>query len=289
MKLHRYAAACALAAAAATAGPLGSAGADDSSTQVVTESDVVRQLEGTPPTGPWVLYTRAGTPGTAAAFVDGPAAPPEGSGSLRLTTVTGSEKVFLFTYDHVGTPLAEVDEIAYSTYREAGSLQQDSALNVEIDYNGPEVAGGFSTLVFEPVYNTDQGPVVTGSWQDWTATGGGTWWSTRPIGGQCAGATSACDKTWDEIVANNPDATVLGGVGVNQGSGNAGLTADVDALTFDTTTYDFERIRDLDGDGVADTDPPTDKDQCKKGGYATFNNPSFRNQGQCVSYVATQK
>ncbi len=30
---------------------------------------------------------------------------------------------------------------------------------------------------------------------------------------------------------------------------------------------------------------PTSKDQCKKGGWMTFSNPSFKNQGQCVSYV----
>lgn len=31
--------------------------------------------------------------------------------------------------------------------------------------------------------------------------------------------------------------------------------------------------------------PPTNKDQCKKDGWKTFNNPSFKNQGQCVSYT----
>ena len=31
--------------------------------------------------------------------------------------------------------------------------------------------------------------------------------------------------------------------------------------------------------------PPTSKDQCKKGGWKNFNNPPFKNQGQCVSYV----
>jgi len=30
---------------------------------------------------------------------------------------------------------------------------------------------------------------------------------------------------------------------------------------------------------------PTNKDQCKNNGWTTFKNPSFRNQGQCVSYV----
>jgi hypothetical protein len=31
--------------------------------------------------------------------------------------------------------------------------------------------------------------------------------------------------------------------------------------------------------------PPTNKDQCKNDGWKTFNNPSFKNQGDCVSYV----
>jgi len=31
--------------------------------------------------------------------------------------------------------------------------------------------------------------------------------------------------------------------------------------------------------------PPTNKDQCKKDGWMTFNNPTFKNQGQCVSYT----
>ncbi len=32
--------------------------------------------------------------------------------------------------------------------------------------------------------------------------------------------------------------------------------------------------------------PPTNADACKKGGWQTFNNPTFKNEGQCVSYVA---
>jgi hypothetical protein len=35
--------------------------------------------------------------------------------------------------------------------------------------------------------------------------------------------------------------------------------------------------------------PPTNKDQCKNGGWKTFNNPSFKNQGECVSYVEDHK
>ena len=47
-----------------------------------------------------------------------------------------------------------------------------------------------------------------------------------------------------------------------------------------------ETYVDADCDGVADTPAPASKDECKKDGWATFNNPSFRNQGDCVSYAA---
>jgi hypothetical protein len=33
--------------------------------------------------------------------------------------------------------------------------------------------------------------------------------------------------------------------------------------------------------------PPTSKDQCKNGGWQTFTDPSFKNEGDCVSFVAT--
>jgi hypothetical protein len=241
---------------------------------VVQEEDTVRQAENTPPANNWVIFTRAGTPPTAAAFVTGPATTPLGVGSLQLTTTTGAEKVFAFNFDHIGTKLSDLGELSYSTYRSAGSFQQVAALNLVIDFNGPDVAGGFSTLVFEPVYNTDQGAVVSGEWQDWIASGSGVWWSTRAINGQCAGATSTCDKTWSEILANNPDAVVLGGFGVNQGSGNPGLVTAVDALKIAGVTYDFEP-----------TITPQSKDDCKNGGFQNSNRPTFDNQGQCVSFV----
>ncbi|HZH30866.1 MAG TPA: putative metal-binding motif-containing protein [Pyrinomonadaceae bacterium] len=230
---------------------------------VVTEGDISRQIEGTSPAPgkSWVLYTRAVsgnppapvTPGTGA-FVDGPATPPLGDGSFQLGTSDAGAKTFLLNFDHVGTPLSGINNISYQTYRVSGSLQQVAALNLVIDSNGPNVEGGFSTLVFEPVYNTAQGAVVSGEWQDWIASGSGIWWSTRGINGQCAGATAACDKTWDEIKANNPDAVILGGFGINQGSGNPGLVTSVDALTIGgdsvCVTYDFEA--DTDSDGIGD-------------------------------------
>lgn len=249
---------------------------------IVTESDVTRQVEGTPPTNNWVLYTRAGT--ATASFVVGPGNPPQGIGSLELRTPLVTDKVYLFNYDHVGTPLTSISGISYATYRDPTSVTthpaQVPSINIQVDYNG-SAAGGFTTLVFEPVYNTAQQAVTPGVWQAWDAYYGGQaiWWSSQPING-CL--LPPCYQTWDTIVANNPDATILGGFGVNQGSGNAGLTASTDALTLSygdvCVVYDFEPFRAT--------------NECKKGGWETMSRADgtpFKNQGDCVSYVNTGK
>lgn len=248
---------------------------------VITEEDVARQIENTTPTSSWVLFTRAGV--ATGDFVVGPTSGsqsvPTGVGSLRLVTPAGSDKVFLFNYDHVGTALASIDALAYSTFRAAGDAQQVAALNIQVDVNGP-ADGGFTTLVFEPVYNTAQGAVVNDAWQAWDAHGGGSarWWSTRAIAGVCA---FDCFVAWSDIVAANPGAVITGGFGINQGSGNGGLTTAVDGLTIgaggSSHVYDFEPIV-----------TPTTREACKDGGWQAFQDaggPMFTNQGQCVSYV----
>jgi len=251
-------------------------------TVTVTESDIARQAENTPPTRNWVLYTRNAGNGT---FRVGPATPPAGVGSFETVTPTGADKATLFNYDHIGTKLADINSLGYSTYQSsAGVAVQVPAINIQIDYNGPDVAGGFDTLVFEPVYNTVQGPIVPNTWQTWDAYNGGNamWWSTKNIPGVCA---FDCFVTWNSIVAANPDATILGGFGINQGSGNPALTASTDALTIgsngDCVTYNFDPYR------VA-----TNKEQCKNGGYNTVkraDGSSFKNQGDCIQYVNTGK
>jgi hypothetical protein len=250
-------------------------------TVIVTEDDIVRQAENTPPTNNWVLYTRNAGNGT---FRSGPGTPPAGIGSFETVTPTGADKATLFNYDHINTKLADIDKISYATYRTAGAApNQVPSINIQVDVNGA-AAGGFTTLVFEPVYNTTQGTVQDGVWQTWDAYNGGNaiWWSTRDIPGVCA---FNCFVTWSSIVAANPDAIILGGFGINQGSGNPALTAASDALTIgyegDCITYNFEPYR------IATT-----KDDCKLGGWQSVrraDGSTFQNQGQCIQYVNTGK
>jgi hypothetical protein len=211
-------------------------------------------------------------------FVEGPGTPPLGRGSLHLVTPDSASKAQLGNGDYSGTVLDDVDAMSYSTYRSSSST--GSAVQVPAYELAVDTPSGFTTLVFEPVYNTDQGTIQDDAWQPWDAFNGGNakWWSTHAIPGVCA---FNCFVKWSDIVAANPGST-LQAVLINQGSGNPGIDANADALTFgangDATTWDFEPL----------TGPPTSKDQCKKGGWEDFDNPTFKNQGDCVSYVATK-
>lgn len=248
---------------------------------IVTEAEIVRQAENTAPTAPWVLYAR--TAGSLGEFQVGPATAPEGVGSIGLETPGSGDKVYLFNYDYAGTPLSDVAALSYATYRTAGSLAQVTALNLQVDVNGA-AEGGFTTLVFEPVYNTAQGTVTNGVWQTWDAIGAGSgrWWSTRDVPGVCA---FDCFVAWSGVVSANPGATILGGVGLNQGSGNPGLAAAVDQLVIGTgagtTTFDFEPYV------TAAT-----RETCEHDGWATARRADgspFTNQGDCVSYTQNGK
>jgi hypothetical protein len=211
-------------------------------------------------------------------FVPGPGTPPLGSGSLHLVTPDSTAKVQLGNSDYAGTQLQNIDSMSYYTYRSSSST--GSAVQAPSYQLPVNTSAGFTTLVFEPVYNTDQGPIVNDTWQRWDAFNGGNgvWWSTRSIPGFCA---QTCYLPWSAIVALYPTATIQGEL-INQGSGNPGIDANVDAYTFgasgNATTWNFDPL----------TGPPTSKDQCKNGGWQDFDNPTFKNQGDCVSFVATK-
>ena len=226
-------------------------------------------------------------------FRIGPGTPPLGTGSFEMTTLTNPEKVQLFTNRYAGTLLSNVQGIGYSTYRDpssTGFIAGVAALNIRVDLDGNGTADAY--MVYEPYQDQGNSAVSTGVWQNWDAyrAGAAKWWINTNAN-NCGQATPC---TWSAIVAAYPNAAVReaancgpgginspcpGSLGVNQGSYNAGIISSVDALyvnvSGDTTTFDFEPA----------VGPPTDKDQCKKDGWMTFNSPTFPDQGTCVSYV----
>lgn len=195
---------------------------------------------------------------------------PSGVGALQLTTdATNAAKA---QYMHeTSTPIANVTELSYYTKQNSASFSGGAAsYQVVVMLNA---TSGFTTLVYEPYQN---GSVATGTWQSWDVDAG-QFWSSRTVtcsnGGVVAGAGGAPFYTLSQIATMCPQAVVVG-FGVNIGTYNPSYNVETDLVSFNGTAYDFEPAI-----------SPTTKDSCKNGGWQTFNAPTFKNQGQCVSYV----
>lgn len=229
-------------------------------------------------------------PGGTVEFVLDTSAP-RGDGALELTTdLTTTAKA---QYLHAAnSPLAGVTELGYWTRQVSSAVfpMADPSYQLILCLNGvtatgacnpsgsPIVSSSFTTLVFEPYQN---GVVVPGTWQEWDVDQG-LFWSTRTVictGGPAAGqgvtggAGGAPFYTLAEIKTMCPNAVAIG-FGVNIGSNNPGYVVRTDLVGFDGTVYDFEV-----------TNQPTDKNQCKNGGYVDYTDADgqpFKNQGQCI-------
>ncbi|MBW0104094.1 hypothetical protein [Pseudonocardia sp. KRD291] len=188
-------------------------------------------------------------------FTDELGAPPAGGmDALKIATPGGGDKVQFFTSELAG-PLENFESSSYYAKRDVASTANDAqfpSFQITVDKNGGAFeTGDFSTLSFEPVYQSGANSNQTaGTWNKYD-TGIGLFCSSRPIGGYEANQTR-CDnqgfRTLSEIVEENEGITVLS-AGINQGSGNAGLTSAVDLVQVGATTYNFER--------TAPVTPPT--------------------------------
>jgi len=215
-------------------------------------------------------------PGGAVEFTNEYGAPAGlGTGSLELTTdATNEAKADYWTEEVAGTPLSAVTDLSYWTYQAPTPQPPVAAASyqVAVDLNG-SAEGGFTNLVYEPYWN---GAIVPATWQQWDVDSGLFWSSRTVTAGTCAvvsGAGGPPFYTLAGLQATCPDAVVLA-IGVNVGTYNPGYTVATDGVQFNETVYNFEVGR-----------SPATKDDCKDGGWMTFNDPSFRNQGECVSYV----
>ena len=122
---------------------------------------------------------------------------------------------------------------------------------------------------------------------DAIAGGSGRWWSTP--GSAATGGPRGCGQgspcTWTALLAAFPGATIVGGFGINQGSNNPRIDANVDALSIayggNSITYDFEAFLTASARG-----------DCTTGGWRAVrraDGTAFKNQGDCVSYVENGK
>jgi len=228
-------------------------------------------------------WTTADTrPGGAVNYVVDATAPGNPhAGALQLTTDNTTVAKAQYMHD-TNTSLSSVTELSYVTKQNSANFPGgDPSYQLATCLGG--VSGttctGFTTFVYEPYEN---GTVTPGVWQTWDVAAGQVWSSrTYTDGATCsvaAGAGGAPFYTLADLQANCPNAVVVG-FGVNVGSNNPSYDVEADLVDFNGTTYNFEPFAAV-----------TDKDACKKDGWkAQFdaNGNGFKNQGDCVSYVAS--
>lgn len=214
-----------------------------------------------------------------------------GIGSLNITTTSSTAaKAQYLRADSM--PLANLLDVSYFSKKNGGSAIANAGFNIVTCLDGltspvtpanPLGCTGFTTLVFEPYQSngTCCTSIPTGVWQQWDVDAGAHWSSRTYSNGTCSVAAGFGGPPFYSLggLAANCPAAVVVGYGVNVGSNNPSYDISVDLMTINGTTYDFEPYL------VA-----TNKDQCKNGGWQTYrraDGSTFRNQGDCVSYVNT--
>jgi hypothetical protein len=214
----------------------------------------------------WTIQTSSTA---TAGFVEGPATPPLGVGSGRLSVGSDGDGAAQFRQSNFnGTPLSDLTALSYSSYTSndgtapaVGDQTVYVMLNVDLDGNGTND----TILFFEPEYQhgytsavPDQGDNVLNTWQTWDALHGG-WWSTTGA----AGANPGGDvKPLSDIVAAFPNARIhnsatsgslrlVAGFGAGSWDNFVGNVDNVTvAVGLASATYDFEPLPALSIDDV---------------------------------------
>lgn len=218
----------------------------------------------------WSFFPEAPFTTQTGEMVNGPATPPLGTGSAQLAVADGGGMVLGVA--HGALRFDAVEGLGYSTYRQTGGDAHAVALQFNVDYDLTDENDEWQgRLVYEPYHDNT---VLTGEWQSWDPLTGSGWWSTQSGHTTCTQANSCALA---DVLLQQPDAGIhatLGAVLLKAGSNWPGFVGNVDALTINDTTYDFE----------LDAPDPQTKDDCKNGGWEDH---GFRNQGQCIQFVNT--
>lgn len=195
------------------------------------------------PSNPQGWATADTRPGGAMNFIYDTTAP-AGVGALQLTTDnTNTAKVDYFHPAPTGTLLSNVTELSYYTKQNSGSpAASDASFQLPVFLCGG--TSGFTTLVYEPYQKNGSGstPPIPNVFelQD---VDQGVFYSSRSVtcgsNSVVAGGGGAPFYQFTDLRNNFPSAAVIA-FGVNIGSGNPNYNVEVDSVSFNGTSYNFE-------------------------------------------------
>lgn len=232
--------------------------------------------------GNWGFYSHDSSVDIAA-FVPGEAPSGFGTGSVRLSNVSGGSFYSQLTNDALdGQRLDSITALSYWAKSTSGKFPR---MRLVVDRGN----GQLENLTFAPEDQTLFGGQSTtpGIWQNWDGLTG-HWQTTSTNCSFDFGHPGLGQCSLSEYLRYNPNATIVSVVDAGDyGVGGIRLIVGgtfvsdgyVDGVVINSDVYDFEY-----NPPVVVT-VPTNMDQCKKGGWQTFTNPTFKNQGSCVSFV----
>jgi len=186
-------------------------------------------------------------------------------------------------------PVDELTELGFDWYRD-GSSTAPAHLTPAVGLFVADNEGNSWLLKWEGVYNgyPSDGPgAPTNEWITENLLEANFWRIPQFVDGSWVGF-SGCNEAGDPYECFQFDRSLtdewldgfdVAGVEIGIGSGWDGtFLSYADYLTINDTTFDFELEVPVDG-------PETIED-CQEGGWEQFD---FRNQGQCIRYVNTEK
>ncbi|HSW96947.1 MAG TPA: hypothetical protein VLF89_03910 [Candidatus Saccharimonadales bacterium] len=245
----------------------------------------------------WFLYndTNDTIDNTLGSFVTGPSTPFFGSGSVQFALgANPMDRKNIATFQFSGTPLSSINHMSFGEYSHSGIAGANEApyLNFNIDFTGS--SSSFQRrLVYIPNIN---GTIIQDVWQKWDVINNGnalwTWSGYTANGNMWPDSNTNQYRSWTDITTSFPLARLLpvgGWLGIRVGEpGPTNYTANVDFFSItkyhQTITYDFDPIKPTATPTPTVTPTPVKK-HCDRDGWKTFINPSFKNQGQCISYI----
>ncbi len=218
-------------------------------------------------------------------FVNDSTVPANGPGVVKFTTTDSNSDIA--ELDYVATAESTVNvndltDLSYWSRTEAGPAFAAPSMYIQVDEDGDTAATTTDQtyLIYEPYYQEGFGSVDTLSWHQWDVDAG-IFWATANLGytgpyNLTSGGPP--EYTLDEIKTESAGGTVIGW-GTYIGSFNPGYTVYVDSVNVNGNVTNFE-VTSMDEDEM-----PTSKADCKKNGWKSYGD--FKNQGDCVSFVAT--
>lgn len=222
---------------------------------------------------PGWLFNR--DPGTATPYEFNTDAASIGVGSLYVQPIGANPADKFIAENFLLTPVADVNSVSYDFKIGAGGVDADKDhfyMNVYANFGEsdplkfydcrynvvPTVGstGGFTTVTFDP---TQAYPVTTR---------GGAQASPHTCPAVPADMDTLSPGSTIRVFSLNVGDTSISDLGLDGYLDNVVVDA-----SGDVTTYDFEPAL-----------SPSNKDECKAGGWMSFNSPAFSNQGQCVAW-----